>query len=83
MIDPPPVPRRLHDVPTVVAVGSGLWLAGALALLVAWFVGGRPLDVWFTTCLAGALLGAIGYGIFAWQRAAVRRGSRMAQDGLE
>jgi hypothetical protein len=43
----------------------------------------RPLDIWFTTCLAGAFLGAVGYGIFAWQRAAARRGSRTAQDGLE
>jgi hypothetical protein len=33
--------------------------------------------------VAGALLGAIGHGIYSWQRAAARRGSRTAQTGLE
>jgi Protein of unknown function (DUF2530) len=64
-------------------VGGVLWLVAAAMLLVAALVGVRPLDIWFTTCLAGAFLGAVGYGIFAWQRAAARRGSRTAQDGLE
>lgn len=68
---------------TVVGLGSALWALGALALLAAWLVGGRPLDVWFFTCVAGAILGGIGYGIFSWQRAAARRGSRGAQRGLD
>jgi hypothetical protein len=81
MVDPPPLPHRLSEVRTVVAIGTVLWLLGAAALLVAWLAGGRPLDIWFTSCLAGALLGAFGWGVFSWQRAAARRGSRTAQDG--
>jgi len=68
---------------TVVAVGTALWLVGAAVLLIARLVAGRPLDIWFTTCVAGALLGGIGYAIFSWQRAALRRGSRTAQRGVE
>jgi hypothetical protein len=83
VVTPPPLPPRLGAVRTVVAVGSGLWLLGAVALLVAALVADRPLDIWFTTCLAGAALGAIGYGIFSWQRGAARRGSRTAQSDLE
>lgn len=83
VVSPPPLPPRLSAVRAVVAVGTGLWLLGAVAQLVVAFVADRPLDIWFTTCLAGAALGAIGYGIFAWQRGAARRGSRTAQDGLD
>ncbi len=83
MVEPPPLPRRLGEIRTVVAAGTGLWLLGAAGLLVARAVAGRPLDVWFTTCLVGALLGGIGYGIVTWQRAAARRGSRTAQPGAE
>jgi Protein of unknown function (DUF2530) len=68
---------------TVVGTGTALWLLGAAVLLVAHLVGGRPLDVWFDTCLAGAFLGGVGTGIFSWQRAAARRGSRTAQEGLD
>jgi hypothetical protein len=83
VVAPPPLPRRLTEVGTVVAVGSALWLVGALALLVAWLVDGRPLDIWFITCLTGATLGGIGYAIFRWQRSAARRGRRTAQPGVE
>jgi hypothetical protein len=68
---------------TVVGTGTALWLLGAVALLVARVVGGRPLDVWFTTCVTGVLLGGVGVAIFSWQRAAARRGSRTAQEGLD
>jgi hypothetical protein len=81
--DPPPLPARLRDMGTVVTAGSALWAAGALVLLGAWSVTGRPLDVWFATCLAGVALGGLGYGLFTWQRAAARRGSRTAQTGLD
>jgi len=67
---------------TVVAVGTALWAVGAIVLLAAHLLVGRPLDVWFTTCAAGAVLGGVGWGIFTWQRAAARRGSRTAQSGL-
>ena len=83
MVDPPPLPPRLSRVRTVTAVGTMLWLAGAVALLLAWLVARRPLDIWFTTCLAGTLLGGFGYGVFSWQRAAAQRGSRTAQQGVE
>jgi hypothetical protein len=80
---PPPLPRRFTQVRTVTAVGTLLWLLAAVALLIAALAGWRPLDIWFTTCLAGVLLGGIGYGIYSWQRAAARRGSRSAQQGLD
>ncbi|WP_219413313.1 DUF2530 domain-containing protein [Pseudonocardia nigra] len=83
MADPPPLPRGLSDVRAVVAVGTALWLLGAAALLVAWLAGRQPLGIGFTTCVAGAVLGAMGWGIFSWQRTAARRGSRAAQQGLE
>ena len=82
MRNPPSLPPRTSDVTLIAAIGTLLWLAGAVALLVWHWVGDRPLDIWFTTCVAGATLGAIGYGIFRWQRSAARRGSRTAQDGL-
>lgn len=83
MLDPPYLPRRLGETSTVVAAGTAAWSLGAVGLLLGWLVGGRPLDIWFTTCVAGALLGGVGYGIFSWQRAAARRGSRTAQHGVE
>lgn len=83
MLDPPPLPPRFSRMSTVVAVGTVLWLAGALGLLALYLLAGRPLDVVFTTCVAGAVLGGIGYGIFSWQRAAAQRGSRAAQPGIE
>ena len=81
MVDPPPLPARLSRPGVVAAVGSIAWALVTLALLVAWLVGARPLDLWFTTALAGTVLGGFGYGVFAWQRAAARRGSRSAQQG--
>lgn len=83
MVDPPPLSPRLSDMPSVLVVGSGLWTLGAMALLVTWLVGGRPLDVWFVTCVVGALLGGLGFAVFRWQRAAARRGDRGAQQGLD
>ena len=80
---PPPLPARFTDVHTVVGIGSLLWLVGAVAFLVAHVVAGRPLDIWFTTCVCGLVLGGIGIGIHSWQRAAARRGSRTAQEGVD
>ena len=54
-----------------------------MALLVAHLAAGRPLDVWFTTCVCGVVLGGAGIGVYSWQRAAARRGSRTAQEGLD
>jgi Protein of unknown function (DUF2530) len=83
VLDPPKLPQRLGDIRVVVAVGTALWLLGALGLVVAWLVADRPLDLWFATCVVGAALGALGNGISSWQRAAARRGSRTAQHGVE
>jgi hypothetical protein len=80
--DPPPAPARLNDVSAVVLAGTGLWFVGWLGLLIAHLAGGRPLDIWFNTTLAGWLLGLLGYSIFRWQRRAARRGDRSAQRGL-
>ncbi|HET8640730.1 MAG TPA: DUF2530 domain-containing protein [Pseudonocardiaceae bacterium] len=44
--------------------------------------GDRPIDVWFWTSVCGLALGGIGYAVMSWQRAAARRGSRLAQTGL-
>jgi hypothetical protein len=70
-------------MPTVVGAGTALWLLGAVSLLAAHLVSGRPLDIWFVTCVTGMALGGLGIAIFSWQRAAARRGSRTAQQGLE
>ncbi len=67
----------------VAAVGTALWTVLAVGLLIAWFVAGRPLDLLFTTSLTGILIGGFGFGVFAWQRSAARRGSRSAQQGVE
>ena len=83
VVDPPPLPDRLSRPPVVAAVGTAAWAVLALTLLVAFLVGGRPLDLWFTTSVAGVVLGGLGYGMFAWQRAAARRGSRSAQVGTD
>jgi len=83
MVDPPPLPRRLGEMTTVVAVGTTLWLLGAAALAVTSYIHDRPLGLGFTTCVTGAVLGGIGYGIVAWQRSAARRGSRTAQHGVD
>ena len=77
MRDVPPLPPAFTRMRTVVGVGTVLWV---VATAVA-FLTGPPLLV--TTCLGGAGLGGVGYAIFAWQRAAARRGSRTAQSGLE
>jgi hypothetical protein len=83
VVDPPPLPARLSRPALVAAVGSAIWALLALALLVAFLMGERPLDLWFTTAVTGVVLGGFGYGVFAWQRAAARRGSRWAQRGAD
>ena len=74
----PPLPPALTRMRTVVGVGTLLWLAAAVVVAVA-----AGPSLLLTTCLVGAGLGGVGWAIFAWQRAAARRGSRTAQSGLE
>ncbi len=63
-------------MPAIVA-GTALWLLALVGVLLF----GRDDTVLVWTCLTGGLLGIIGYGVFAWQRSAARRGSRTAQQG--
>jgi Protein of unknown function (DUF2530) len=83
VVDPPALPARFNQMITVLAVGSVLWAVAAAVVAAASIVSGRPLDIWFLTCVVGAGLGGVGYSVFAWQRAAARRGSRGAQRGLD
>ncbi len=78
MPHPPSLPSRFSDMPTIVGIGTAVWTVAALALFLAGRTGTE-----FVTCVVGALLGGVGYGIFRWQRAAARRGSRGAQQGLD
>lgn len=75
---PPPLPPRLTDPVPPIVVSSALWLVG---LVITLLIGAPTMAVW--TCAAGGALGVIGFGIFAWQRSAARRGSRTAQSGLQ
>jgi hypothetical protein len=62
--------------------GTGVWLVATLGFLAAAVFGDRALDEWFWSSLCGTILGVLGYSLFRWQRAAARRGSRSAQQGL-
>ncbi|GAB3009023.1 DUF2530 domain-containing protein [Mycobacterium bourgelatii] len=77
-LEPPPLPRSLLAVWPVIAVGALAWaVAAAAAFLVP------SLESWRPQTLAGLGVGVIGTSIFVWQLAAVRRGARGAQTGLE
>ena len=77
--EPPPLPRRLTDPVPVILVGSAIWLAVAVVLGALAVAGPRPLDAWFAAALVGVGLGALGLGILALQRRALRRGVKGAQ----
>ena len=83
MQDPPPLSPGFNRPGLIALVGSVLWALATIVVLVVSLTTGRPLDLVFTTCLTGTAVGGLGYGIYRWQRAAVRRGSRTAQDGLD
>lgn len=78
MPDPPTLPHRFSDPVPVIAAGTVLW---ALAAVVAALLTGFGEVFW--TCVAGLGVGAFGASVFAWQRIAARRGSRLAQTGLD
>jgi Protein of unknown function (DUF2530) len=74
---PPPLPAGLLRVqPAIAAIAVG-WL---LAVVLAFTVPG--LHDWRPVAIAGLGVGVFGTSLFLWQRAAVRRGSRGAQTGL-
>jgi hypothetical protein len=62
----------------VVAAGTALWV---LATILAFTV--PALDGWRPVAVAGLGVAVFGATLFAWQRAAARRGARGAQTGLE
>lgn len=73
----PPLPRILLQpwpVITVITVG---WLVAALLAFTV-----DSLHTWRPYTVAGLAVGALGTLIYVWQRHAVRRGARGAQDGL-
>ncbi|RJQ82536.1 DUF2530 domain-containing protein [Pseudonocardiaceae bacterium YIM PH 21723] len=79
---PPALPDKLNNPVPVVIIGSALWAVGFVVLLLARFAFDQPPTVWLWVCLCGLLLGALGYGVFFWQRSAHRRGSKTAQEIL-
>ncbi|NYH79149.1 hypothetical protein FHR84_002483 [Actinopolyspora biskrensis] len=77
----PSLPRRLAEPTPVVLTGTLCWLlASAVFGILGWT--GDGVNVHFWTCVVGTALGLLGYGVFRWQRAASRRGSRGAWRGL-
>ncbi|HEX8934382.1 MAG TPA: DUF2530 domain-containing protein [Pseudonocardiaceae bacterium] len=73
----PPLPRGLADPRPVVGVGTVVWFATAVVLLVS----GGPA-AWMWACLTGGLLGFVGFAMIHWQRSAAQRGARGARQDL-
>lgn len=75
---PPPLPPvRAGGLAHVVVPATGLWfIAFVVLLFFTSQLRANHAMIWLWTCLAGWILGLIGLSIYAWQRAAARRGSR-------
>ncbi|MFC0450938.1 DUF2530 domain-containing protein [Rhodococcus jostii] len=76
--DRPPLTQRLADPRPALILGTLAW---AVAIVVVIVTGDRWSEA-LPTCIAGVVVGFLGYGLFALQRRAARRGSRGAQQGL-
>ncbi|GAA1262889.1 DUF2530 domain-containing protein [Saccharothrix xinjiangensis] len=74
---PPPLPPRLADPVPAILGGAVVWFLAFAVVLVFW----REQQTLLWTCVSGWALGLAGYGVFTWQRSAVRRGKRTAQQG--
>ena len=57
-------------------------LVGWIVAIVVALIAGGPSSPVLPICYAGLGIGALGVGVFLIQRAAARRGSRGAQQGL-
>ena len=79
---PPPLSDRLLALPPIVYVGTAAWFVVVCVLLVARYVFDALPPIWLWTALAGTVLGGVGMLVMAWQRRAVRRGSKGAQQGI-
>jgi hypothetical protein len=77
--DIPELPRALRAPEPVIIVGMAAWL---VATVVVW-IGGWGGDRTLAVCLVGLAVGVLGTTIVLIQRAAVRRGDRTAQQGLD
>ncbi|QTJ65792.1 DUF2530 domain-containing protein [Rhodococcus sp. ZPP] len=76
--DRQPLTRRLADPRPALILGTLAWVVAMVVVIVT---GDRWADA-LPTCIAGVAVGFLGYGLFALQRRAARRGSRGAQQGL-
>ncbi len=65
----------------MIAVGTAAWVVALVVVLVR-AATGHTNSMVIATCAVGAALGVLGYGVFYWQRRAVRSGSRGSQQGL-
>lgn len=80
--EPQPVAPALPEIllrpwPVIYVIAAGWLVAAVLAFTVPGLHDWRPVTV------AGLGVGVLGTSIFLWQRSAVRRGSRGAQQGLD
>lgn len=77
---PPELPRvRGAGLSHVLIPGTALWFVWLVGLLFAIrTLRAHDAMLWLWTAVAGFLLGFVGLAIYAWQRAAARRGSRGA-----
>ncbi|MFT3716003.1 MAG: DUF2530 domain-containing protein [Gordonia sp. (in: high G+C Gram-positive bacteria)] len=75
----PDLPPVLRAPEPVIVVGMLAWL---VATIVVWVTGWGP-DRALTVCWVGLVIGVLGTTIVLVQKAAVRRGSKTAQQGLD
>lgn len=72
MADRPPLvqpPAARIDTRRIVIVGTALWFVGFVVLLPFYgWLGRHDHRVWLWTCLAGWLLGLVGYALAARHR---------------
>ncbi|EGD54225.1 DUF2530 domain-containing protein [Gordonia neofelifaecis] len=75
----PQLPAKLRAPEPVIVVGMLVWAAATLVVWLTDLGSDRALAV----CLVGLGVGVLGTGVVLLQKAAVRRGSRGAQEGLD
>ena len=67
LIQPPPVAINTRRI---VAIGTAMWFVAFVALLPSYsWLGRHDHRVWLWTCLAGWILGLMGYSIMRRHRA--------------
>ncbi|MFW0795817.1 DUF2530 domain-containing protein [Gordonia sp. CPCC 205515] len=77
--DIPQLPRALRAPEPVIIVGMTLWAVAAVVVWLTGWGGDHALQI----SLVGLAVGVLGTTIVLVQRAAVRRGDRTAQRGLD